>query len=296
MFIGTSFAGSPACINLTPMRHFPVTTLTFEQMILDEMYATKEMLLKFNWQIPTDWSFDTLLHAVFQNNTMAGNIAYSEFVAQKIKIKKRYAGEFDWKTIYEKDIHVNEDFEIEFYDYYNPAKREIEYAYVPVILGADANPISTSVYSDFDSYFICSRDGSYPMILDTDTSMQLNRSTSLVNTIGSKYPFVVNNGTINYYSGTLDVTFIELKDSGFNVERGWEYRRTIDKYLSDGRAKIIKNFEGDMWMVNIIDNIPRTANGHYQNVSHSINWVECGDPDNISDLYDNGFIDTNTDE
>ena len=48
-------------------------------------------------------------------------------------------------------------------------------------------------------------------------------------------------------------------------------------------------------MVNIVGNLPHTVNEHYQNVFHQIEWVECGDPTMISDLYDNGFIDTDVD-
>ena len=98
-----------------------------------------------------------------------------------------------------------------------------------------------------------------------------------------------------YYSGTLAATFIEFKDDDYDVDNGWRYRNKIDEFLADGRAKILKTFEGNMYMVNIVGNLPRTVNEHYQNVSHQIEWVECGDPTMISDLYDNGFIDTDVD-
>ena len=48
-------------------------------------------------------------------------------------------------------------------------------------------------------------------------------------------------------------------------------------------------------MINLVGSLPRTINGHYQNISHQIEWVECGDPAAISDLYDYGFIDTDID-
>ena len=50
-----------------------------------------------------------------------------------------------------------------------------------------------------------------------------------------------------------------------------------------------------MWMVDIINAIPRSNDGHYQLVSQSIEWVESGDPFSIGDLYDNGFINTDVD-
>lgn len=290
MFLGYCFAGSDISIHSSPIIASDISTITLSNMILDELYVTKNVLLSFNWKIPVDWDFHTYLHALYHGDTYAGNITYSESIVQKIKIKKRYVGEFNWNTIYEKEIHSNEDFAIEFYDYYSPSKQMVEYAYVAIIGGAESTPISSSVQSEFESYFICDKDASYPMILDTANEVELNRSTSVIQTIGSKYPYVVTNGTMKYYSGTLTATFIELKDDDFDVAHGWVYRNQLDEFLSNGNAKIIKSFEGQMYMVNVIDNISRTDNGHYQNISQKINWVECGNPKDIGDLYDNGFI------
>ena len=295
MFIGSTFAGCPETIYGTGIRDETVTTITLKNMILDELYATKDVLIKFDWNIPTDWTFNTYLHALYHNDLYAGNVTYSESIVQKIKIKKRFKGTFTWKTIFEKEIHSNKDFAIEFYDYLEPSNTNIEYAYVAVISNADMDTISTSVRSEFDCYFMVGQDEIYPLDLDTETTTQFNRESKTIIPIGSKYPYVVNNGVARYYSGTLAATFIEFKDDDYDVDNGWRYRNKIDEFLADGRAKILKTFEGNMYMVNIVGNLPRTVNEHYQNVSHQIEWVECGDPTMISDLYDNGFIDTDVD-
>lgn len=295
MFFNTGFAGTSTSISNSILPETAITTITLKNMIADELYATKKMLVRFDWKIPKDWDFDTYLHALFQGDVYAGNVTYSESIVQKIKIKKRFKGEFTWKTIYEKEIHANEDFAIEFYDYYEPSNRDIEYAYVAVIANADTDTISTEVHSKFDSYFICNRSESYPMILDMDNTVTYNRESSTIVSPGRKYPYVVNNGIARYYSGTMNVTFIELKNCEFDTDNGWDYRNKLDMFLSDGQPKILKSFEGDVWMVNIIGSLQRSVNGHYQNVSHQIEWVECGDPTLISDLYDNNFIDVDTD-
>jgi hypothetical protein len=99
-----------------------------------------------------------------------------------------------------------------------------------------------------------------------------------------------------YYSGSMTVTFIELcNHERIDVEHGWKYRNIIDDWLTDGYAKIMKNFEGDIWMINVNDNISHTENGHYQNVNTVFNWVEAGDPTSVGDLYDNAFINTDVD-
>lgn len=295
MFLGSTFAGCPETSYGSAEAEGTITSLTLKSMVLDEIYATKQVLVKFDWDIPTDWNFDTHLHALYKNDVYAGNVSYSESVVQKVKIKKRFKGDFTWKTIYEKEIHTNEDFAIEIWDYLEPSHRDIEYAYVAVIANADMDTISTEVYSEFDSYFIVGQDEIYPAIIDAETVPQLNRESKTIVSPGSKYPYVVTNGISKYYSGTFTATFIELKECDFDVDNGWTYRNKIDEFLTDGRAKIIKTYEGDMWMVNIVGSIPRTVNDHYQNVSQQFDWVECGDPTKIGDLYDNGFIDTDID-
>lgn len=295
MLLGTGFSGTDVALFPTPVSNASINRIELKNMILDELYATKDVLVKFNWEIPKDWYYNTILHGLYQNNVYAGNVSYSESIVQKIKIKRRYKGEFDWKTLYEKEIHNNDDFAIEFYDYFNPSKSDVEYAYVAVIGGADSNAISTSVRSEFQCYFLCDKERSYPLLLDVKNEVELNRQTSVITTLGSKYPYVIANGMSKYYSGTLTATFIELKDCEFDVENGWSYRNKIDDYLSNGKAKILKTMEGDIYMINIIDNIQRSSNNSYEDVTHTINWVECGDPQSVGDLYDNGFIDTDVD-
>lgn len=295
MFLGTSFAGSPTGVSHTPAYYTPISSFTIKNNVLDEIYATKNVLIDFNWEIPEEWSFDTYLHGLFQNNLYAGNVNYTESVVDKIKIKKRYKGDFTWKTIYEKEINSNEDFSIEIYDYYEPSNRDIEYAYVAVISNVDSDTIANTVRSEFEYYFICDKQESYPMMINTSNEITYNRESATIVSPGRKYPYVVNNGIARYYSGTLNVTFIEVKDCALDVEHGWEYRNRVDEFLANGKPKILKSFEGDIWMVNVVGDLPRTVNDHYQYVSHQIDWVECGNPTLIADLYDNDFIDTDVD-
>ncbi len=295
MFIGTSFASGNNSFSNTATVDARITSFVISKIILDEMYVTKNILIDFDWDIPKDWDFDTLLHALYQGDTNAGNVSYTEEIVSKVKIKKRFVGDFVWKTIYEKNINVNEDFNFELYDYYEPSNKDIEYAYVAVIAGTDSDTFSNMVHSKFYSYFLCGKDISYPMILDTSNDITYNRESKTIVSPGRKYPYVVHNGMAKYYSGSLTTTFIEPKNCRFDKINGWKYRNLIDQFLTDGNAKILKSFEGDIWMINIIGSLPRTQNGHYQNISHQIEWVECGDPTMIGDLYDNGFIDTDID-
>ena len=298
MFLGISFAGTNESVANNYVAEDNISSITISNLILGEMYATKDVLLKFNWKIPTGWSNDTYLHAEYNDGTLhAGNIKYATSAVSSIRIKKRFVGDFDWKTIYEQPVVTNEDFAVEFYDYYEPTGREVEYVYVVVTSNAETDSATNSVMSEFDTYFICGPHGeSYPMILNMEQTLTYKRQSNVITPPGSKYPYVVNNGITQYYAGNINVSFIKPDNNcSFDIENAWKYRNEIDQFLANGELKIIKSFEGDIWMVNVINDIPRSNAGHYQLVNHQIEWVEAGSPYSIADLYDGGFINTDVD-
>lgn len=297
MFLGNSFAGSSSGIANMSVTNPVISNIKIKDVIVDELYATSNVLLKFDWQIPQDWALDTHLHATYEKNLHAGNVEYSTEVVTSVKIKKRFLGDFEWKTIYEQPVNTNDDFKIEFYDYYEPTGRIVEYAYILVVGGSDVESAISSVESKFYSYFICGPEGeSYPMIVNLDNTITYNRKSNVIVSPGRKYPYVNNNGIAQYYSGRLNVSFIAMDGNcDLDMENAWKYRNEIDQFLANGESKILKSFEGDIWMVHVVNDIPRNNSGHYQLVDHQIEWVEAGSPFSIGDLYDNNFINTDID-
>lgn len=132
-------------------------------------------------------------------------------------------------------------------------------------------------------------------ILDTLSSLKrqineavLSNKTSQAKELKKEYDNLYNE---HFYSLESRQNY----EYDFEKDNNWKLRRIVDQFLTDGMPKLIKNFEGDMWMVNIVGSIPRNTNDHWQYVTYSIEWTECGDPSLIGDLYDNGFINTDID-
>ena len=321
MFLGAELCGIPASFENIQEPSSKINNISLSNMYLDELYGTTHLPDDFNIRNIEKWSYGTFLHATYEDGLSAGNITYSADVISATKIKKRIQGEQTWKTIYvqkgtgaEKNgvpSFTVDDFAINFIDYLEPSNRVIEYQYVPVFnVGGeeqDMDSEGTEVLSKFDSWFLVGQyedDGNnnfiydiHPMVADTTVTKQLNKQFNTVQTLYGKYPFVVNNGNNLYYSGSATATFFELcsNDGMVDAENGWKYRNTIDQFLSNGMAKIMKSFEGDIYLITVNDNISHSQNGHYQNVNTSFNWVEIGDPFSVGDLYDNGFINTEID-
>ena len=82
--------------------------------------------------------------------------------------------------------------------------------------------------------------------------------------------------------------------SKYNITVGaYQYREEIKQFLNDGRPKILKLADGRTWMIMIIDSLDED-NGSIEGYVHtSFSWVEIGNPESSSDLYENNFIDVN---
>lgn len=311
MFVGLSLLGSSRAAQNTPTQKSNINTITLKNMYAREMFVTTYRQ-GFKWKGNAAWDYGTVLHAIYKDSLSGGNIALSSDIVSEIRIKKRLVGDSVWKTIYLKDnIKSSKDFDISFVDYIEPSNRTVEYKYVPVFKinsgNIDMDSEGTFVESKFDNYFLVGQyeintDGQminevHPMIIDFTSTTSFNGNSTTVKTLGSKYPFVITNGITKYYSGNTSCTFIELCVNGedVDVENAWKYRNDIDYFLKNGYAKLMKSFEGDMWLIAVNEDVTHQTNGHYQNVSTSFAWVEVGDPFSVGDLYDNGFINTDID-
>lgn len=311
MFLGLGLLGSADSASNITEPTSKINTVTLQDAQFYEIYATNYSA-GFKWRNLDRWSYGTLLHSDFSDSLSGGNITWSADVISEIRIKKRLEGDTVWKTIYYKDgINTSDDFDIDFVDYLEPSNTTVEYKYVPVFninsQNVDMDSEGTSVESKFDEWFIIGQyeinsqgamiNEVHPMVVDFSSTPTLNRQTTLINTLGSKYAFVNTNGMTKYYSGSTTCTFVELCVNGMGVdaENAWKYRNSIDDFLSNGYPKILKSFEGDIRLVSTYEEISHQENGDYRNVSTTFQWAEVGNPTSVGDLYDNGFINTDVD-
>ncbi len=296
MFLGSSFASSKESLTSSLVSSCDVTDLTIADAVFDEIYSTVKIisLTDNEHEIPAEWGFDTRLHALFQDNLYGGNVSFTESIVESVRIKKKVKGDKKFKTIYEKPITSNEDFKIELMDYYEPAGT-VEYAYVPVISGGENSYITNQIESSFDSYFICEKDLSYPMILDTGFEKKLTQKTSLIELLGREKPVIIKGGRIRYYAGDISCTFIELKDDDWQIHTSWDYRNGIYDFLTNSKPKILKDYLGNIYMIAVTSNDITEDSDHYEHVITKFSVAECGNAYDTGDLYDNGFIDADID-
>ena len=186
------------------------------------------------------------------------------------------------------------------------------------------------VESKFDGVFICDNTAIQKFKAGAEyNDMSRKQAVGSIETIGNKYPIIVSNNNLNYmqgsfgayaihdgfYSSTDYPTMRELIDAnGQNLitsdnqmfvaltyERGSvnerdklvAQREAIEKFLTNKSPKILKDWNGNIWLVAFTSEINLTfANEWGMGLAKfDASWVEIGDPEDQISLQETGLID-----
>ena len=247
--------------------------------------------------VKSEWSVYNLLLAKFQGNLNVGNVDFTNLTVALLKVKRRKIEELNnWYTLKQLDYVTNQS--DEFFDNLNVYGQEYEYAIVPTTSSdIEGEYITNTILSEFNSAYICEKDVSYKLLYDINYDDMTRRKPSAVfEPIGSKYPITVRNGLINYEQGGLKALVLsqETESTYGDINRVKEvsHRKALLDFLTNGNTKILKDFNGNVWMIQISDN-PQVGyvNELGQALANiSIKWVEIGSMDSKSDLYYENLI------
>lgn len=295
-FLGYSICGDTQSANKTPVVVDDITKITLTNGVYDNFYMTQNTSIDNTSVIPTEWDFKTLMNANFEDNINAGNVDYIVDEIDSVKLKRRKVDSFDWVVLSEIDIDIAEDLQFTTKDNYCEDSQEYEYAIVPIMSdGTEGDYVTSSVYSEFNGVFIIDADTSLKIYSNVNYgTLTSNLEQGVHTTVGSKYPTIVYNSDIDYLSGSLSGTILP---SDFETTRILDRKafvkelKTIQTFLTNRKAKIIKDWNGNIWMVGI-SNTPTVTYDNSIGMGKgdiSFEWVEQGDADTQADLYNNGF-------
>lgn len=308
------FVGSvvSSALSPTPVSMDNIDFVLLTNAVYDELYADNKTN-DYTTEIPTDWDFDTIMHAYFNGDLHAGNVAYYSQEVEFLRIKRRVKGTYDWVTLFEVPIENADDFKFERFDKYARSQTMYEYALVPVIrnieggIDLEENHYISEIKSEFDDVFLVERDISYHSQLEMTWTTSKNRPTTVVTPINRKYPFVFSNGDVNYYSGSITAIWLELQsmcalaqNMSWNnaweaiYQGGWEYRDGLMEFLCDGQPKILKMPDGRMWMVMIVESPTENVSLHNKAPTTTFQWTEVDNCESGIALYENNFIDVDS--
>jgi len=295
VFLGNSFFLGQKCMRTTPSSISHIVKIKLQNGMFDEVYIGKDTNTTYTTDINPTWDYNTLLHAFFNGNLYAGNVDFQLSQVSSIRIKRRVTGEYEYTTLFEIPIKVESDLRFTRYDRLAQSGIQYDYISVPVLNNVEGNSSVKSVLSQFEGVFIVGKDQTFNTILNVAITSQKNRPSSIINTIDRKYPYVVSNGLNNYYSGTTTGMFLETETDNFTWKYydGWKHRADLMDFLCDGKPKILKHYDGRIWMISVVENPTETVQEQNDIVITSFNWTESDDYNSTNALYNGGFIEVN---
>lgn len=297
IFLGYNFLQDRYSWQPVPTDLTNINNITIQNGIYDHFNITKDTNFPYITDLHGGWDLSTQMDADFAGNINAGNIDYVISQISAVKIKKRKKGEFDWYTLYEVPVNSINDIDFVKYDYLSKNETEYEYAVIPILGNVEGEYSINSIKSEFYGVFINDGINSYKFLENVSYSgNQRVRPSAIYEPYGAKYPLVVKNGNLNYEQGSVSGNIIVYTDNeGLDRAATIERLDSIKDFLSTDNAKILKDFNGNIWLATINDNISvnyvtEVGMGFAQ---VTFNWTEIGNSNNGKDLYDNNLIYSN---
>lgn len=217
-----------------------------------------------------------------------------------INIQRKTIGDSKpWETIYSVPIETQEDLDFTFYD--TTVCNRLKYKYRPSIVFdvdgvlAEATGVeSNQVECCFDGLFIW--DSELFIKLDTSiyTGMQVQQTVGIHQPLGSRTPVIVINSKSNYHTGGVGGRI--LNDSfgkknadgtygGFDEREAVKRRKKIDEFLTNKKAKILKDSIGNSFIV-MVTEAPTYEFEEWNSALASLNfnYTEIGDLTSTKDI------------
>lgn len=276
---------------------FPLGRVRLLNGIYDNMDITADVTKQFTTTIPS-WDYSTRIACNFNNNLDGGNLDMLLSQIKYIKVKRRKKGTFNWVTLKQYEIKEQSDLNIIFEDYFAPTDYEAEYALVPV---QDGGVEGTYIINDITTKFANTMIADQNHVFNLKANIQYgtdskNTTFSTYEPLKGKYYIVQKNGDLDCWSGSVSAMV-----TGYNFNKTHKIDRQdvvkmtedICEFFNTNTAKILKDWNGKIHLVRFLGSPQVTYNNSYGNgVAYvSANWVEQGEFDNQSDLYNNGLVD-----
>lgn len=275
---------------------FPLDRVVIKNGVYDNLDITSNTSRAYSRTFPT-WDYYTRINCNF-STLNGGNLDVVVSQLEGIKLKRRLRGTFDWITL--NYISVTDEDSLSFIhdDYMCPTDKTFDYAIVPILSGGvEGDYIINTVTSSFDGCFVCDASGVFKMYSACTYPTSTNSLTAgVITPIGRRYPILIYNTDNDYEGGTFSA---DLLGYGFEDNRTIN-RQDVQEQLTDYRAclknktaKILKDWDGRIKLIGITGGITETPDLINGKVNVGFSWVEQGQYDNQSDLYENGLVPTN---
>lgn len=279
-------------INATPVDASDVEKIEITNGIYDELYVDSNIDMEYSTEIP-EWGYSTILDAKFKGNLLAGNVDFTLDSISGMFIKKRKFGDYKWTTIHYVPIQTEEDFDFYYNDIVVASQTQYQYAAVPIVNNAEGTYQTISVDVCYDGCFIIDPTYGYQVIGELKrSSLSRKIPVNVIETVHSPYPYIHYYSESKYDQFTISGWFVERDKKTFMFDslNGWKYREAVRAFLSNRRCKIVKWYDGQIYMACVTSDVAESEGSFSEHVTTSIQFTQVGDVNSNADLYKHGFV------
>ncbi len=296
--VGYNFYSDGNALDPTPTNINNLTSTKAQNGIFDHFNVSRDTSFDYSTIIPTDWNINTLMNADFNGNVSAGNVDQIASGITSIRVKRRIKGTFDWVTIREIPVTSSEDLSFVITDNLNAYNVEYEYAYVPMMEDVEGSYIIESIVSKFEGVFICDVDTVFKFYAGVEyDGNDAVQQVGVFQPFNRKYPIIVSNSIMQYQTGSIGGWVLpeDYEDTHvFDRSKIVKEKEVLLNFLMNKKPKVIKDMNGNNWLVYFTGNpsVTYDNNDGQGMLKVSAKWTEVGDPNDKTDLYENGLIPT----
>lgn len=193
-----------------------------------------------------------------------------------------YGSDAEWALAGTKPVITSDDKDFVFVDY--SARHGEKYEYKAIIT-TDVNGAITThdgamckVDSSVCGVVIGAGDECYAINFNVTYTTQREYNMAYIKPYYSKYPHAIQNGDANYNSGTVSGYFNPFDDNCSIANKTGYFAEWVEDFLTDGRIKTLKTYDGYVWRVMIDTPVKREKTNSRGLVYFSFNWNAVADP------------------
>lgn len=209
-----------------------------------------------------------------------------------VVLERKENGQNEWVRLYEQYVPNINSIHFTYNDYYARYGAEYTYRVVPIYregnfdTRGDAIVGAQIIESTFSQVYIADRFAQYAFISDVSYgSLATNQQTGTHTPLGATYPIITRNANTNYQSGSFSGRILpvdyesrrKIMDKADRLSMT-ELRNNIEHFLTNGAPKILKDWNGNIWLIEIVDNVDVSfdSNSNMSAPVISANWIEIG--------------------
>lgn len=273
-----------------------MTKILIGNGIFDHLNITKDTSISYTTALPT-WDDNSIVDINFNGNLNATPHNYNKLV-----LKRKDDTLLNWMNLSEVDVLDNVRTYIDFNDSFIPTGITQNYALVLYENNVPSEYHTVDITPHWSKYFLSDKDTrfvlNYAVIYSNHNQ---NIQNGVFMPIGATYPIIVQNGEGNYRSGSLQFKVLGYQyEIDKRLDRVSIAQQTQDilKFLTNGKAKCLTDFNGNIFIMKVINSPQISYDANWGNgiTTISFDWVEQGKYNDYDNMLELGLFDQITTE